>query len=146
MRRDAAGEELSVEDLIAILPTPTAASKSFWEACDRGELLLPHCLRCDRIFYYPRRYCPHCGSSELDARKATGGGRVFSFTHVHASFYGPQWESQLPYTPVLVDLDEGVRMLSRLIGADRVSIAIGDRVVVAFVDIQGQKLPFFVRR
>jgi uncharacterized OB-fold protein len=65
---------------------------------------------------------------------------------VHASFYGPQWESQLPYTPVLVDLDEGVRMLSRLIGADRVSVAIGDRVVVAFVDIQGQKLPFFVRR
>jgi hypothetical protein len=52
MRRDAAGEELSVEDLIAIMPKPTAASKSFWEACDRGELLLPHCLRCDRIFYY----------------------------------------------------------------------------------------------
>ena len=56
-----------------------------------------------------------------------------------------QWESQLPYTPVLVDLDEGVRMLSRLIGPDRESVAVGDRVAVAFVEIEGHKLPFFRR-
>ena len=134
-----------MEDLIAILPTPTAASQPFWDACDRGELQLPHCLGCDRVFYYPRRNCPHCGSAQLDARKATGHGRVFSFTHVHVSFYGAQWESQLPYTPVLVDLDEGVRMLSRLIGPDRDSVSVGDPVAVAFVEIQGRKLPFFRR-
>ena len=134
-----------MENLIAILPTPTAASAPFWQACDRGELQLPHCLRCDRVFYYPRRYCPHCGSFELDTRKASGRGYVFSFTHVHVSFYGPQWESQLPYTPVLVDLDEGVRMLSRLVGPDRELVAVGDRVSVAFAEVQGRKLPFFRR-
>jgi uncharacterized OB-fold protein len=134
-----------VENLIAILPTPTAASAPFWQACDRGELQLPHCLRCDRVFYYPRRYCPHCGSFELDTLKASGRGHVFSFTHVHVSFYGPQWESQLPYTPVLVDLDEGVRMLSRLVGPDRELVAVGDRVSVAFAEVQGRKLPFFRR-
>lgn len=134
-----------MENLIAILPTPTAASAPFWQACDRGELQLPHCLRCDRVFYYPRRYCPHCGSFELDTRKASGRGHVFSFTHVHVSFYGPQWELQLPYTPVLVDLDEGVRMLSRLVGPDRELVAVGDRVSVAFAEVQGRKLPFFRR-
>jgi uncharacterized protein len=134
-----------VENLIAILPAPTKISKPFWDACGRGELQLPHCLRCDQAFYYPRRNCPHCGSAELDTRKAAGTGRVFSFTHVHVSFYGSQWESQLPYTPVLVDLDEGVRMLSRLIGPDRESVAVGDKVAITFVEIEGQKLPFFQR-
>ena len=132
-------------DLIAILPSPTTISKPFWEACNAGELQLPHCKRCDRTFYYPRRNCPHCGSADLDTRQASGNGRIFSFTHVHVSFYGSQWESQLPYTPVLVDLDEGVRMLSRLVGPDRDQAAIGDRVTVSFVEIAGQKLPFFRR-
>ena len=118
-------------------------SKPFWDACGRGELQLPHCLRCDRAFYYPRRNCPHCGSAELDTRKAAGTGRVFSFTHVHVSFYGSQWESQLPYTPVLVDLDEGVRMLSRLIGPDReIGCSRRQDRCPHFVEIEGQKLPF----
>jgi uncharacterized OB-fold protein len=134
-----------VEDLIAILPTSTDASKPFWQACNSGELQLPHCMECDRVFYYPRRSCPHCGSTTLDARKSTGNGRVFSFTHVHVSFYGDKWKSQLPYTPVLVDLDEGVRMLSRLVGPDRDKVVVGDRVKVEFVEIEGQKLPFFQR-
>ena len=134
-----------MEDLIAILPTPTANSQSFWDSCNNGELQLPHCNGCNRAFYYPRRNCPNCGSNETTTRKATGNGRVFSFTHVHVSFYGSQWESQLPYTPILVDLDEGVRMLSRLIGPDRDQVAIGDGVTVNFVEIEGRKLPFFRR-
>ena len=133
------------EALITILPTPTAISQPFWDACDKGELHLPHCSHCDRSFYYPRRACPHCGSENITTKKATGNGQVFSFTHVHVSFYGSQWESQLPYTPVLVDLDEGARMLSRLIGPDRDQVAVGDRVIVNFVEIEGRKLPFFRR-
>ena len=66
-------------------------------------------------------------ATSTTTRKASGNGRVFSFTHVHVSFYGSQWESQLPYTPVLVDLDEGVRMLSRLVGPDREQVTIGDQ-------------------
>ena len=84
-------------------------------------------------------------AAELDTRKASGNGRVFSFTHVHVSFYGSQWESQLPYTPVVVDLDEGVRMLSRLVGPDREQVTVGGPVTVNFVEIEGQKLPIFRR-
>jgi uncharacterized OB-fold protein len=64
---------------------------------------------------------------------------------VHVSFYGDAWKSQLPYTVVLVDLDEGPRMLSRLVGTDAGGVASGDRVEVTFTDIEGQKLPFFKR-
>lgn len=131
-------------DIKAILPVPTADSEAFWAGCDRGELLLSRCGDCTRRFYYPRRLCPHCGGSSLDMEASAGRGTVFSFSEVRVSFYGAAWESQLPYTVILVDLDEGPRMLSRLVGGD--AIAIGDRVRVRFVEMEGRKLPYFERR
>lgn len=132
-----------MEDIIAILPAPTKQSVPFWEACNRGELLLANCNDCAKPFYYPRILCPHCGSQNLGWIKASGKGTIFSFTHVHVSFYGKRWESQLPYTPVLIDLDEGVRMMSRLIGEGRDAVKIGDKVKVEFVEFEKQKLPYF---
>ena len=137
--------EPSAAGLRAVLPRPTAASQPFWDGCGRGELLLPHCPACGHVFYFPRLHCPKCGDRRPGWRKSAGRGRIFSFTHVAVSFHGPGWESQLPYTVVLVDLDEGPRMLSRLIGDDRQNAASGDAVEVVFPEIDGQRLPFFRR-
>ena len=93
-----------------------------------------------------RMMCPRCGGRALDTRDSAGHGTVFSFTHVAVSFHGPSWDSQLPYTVVLVDLDDGPRMLSRLVGEDRERLRIGDRVGVHFVEFEGHKLPYFERR
>ncbi len=134
-----------MSDLRAILPRPTAASAPFWDACDRGELLLQRCDACSHLFYYPRIHCPKCGGRALSWQASRGTGRVFSFTHVHVSFHGKDWESQLPYTVILLDLGEGPRMLSRLIGEDRAEVCAGDRVEVVFPMIDGRKLPFFRR-
>ena len=134
---------MNMEDIIAIPPQPTNASAPYWEGCNRGELLLARCNDCSKPFYYPRILCPHCGSRDLGWIQASGTGTVWSFSHVHVSFYGKRWESQLPYTPVLIDLDEGVRMMSRLVGDGREGVKIGDRVKVAFIEIEKQKIPFF---
>ena len=134
---------MTMEDIIAIPPAPTRQSAPYWEACNRGELLLAKCNDCTRPFYYPRILCPHCGSRNLGWLKASGTGTVWSFTHVQVSFYGKRWESQLPYTPVLIDLDEGVRMLSRLIGEGRDAVNIGDRVRVEFIECEKQNIPYF---
>ena len=75
-------------------------------------------------------------------RPSSGRGTVFSFSDVQVSFYGTAWESQLPYTVILVDLDEGPRMLSRLVGK---GVAIGDKVQVHFVEVEGHRLPYFER-
>ena len=131
------------EEIKAILPVPTADSEAFWAGCDREELLLSRCRECGRRFYYPRRLCPHCGGSSVEMEASAGQGSVFSHSQVEVSFYGKAWESQLPYTVILVDLDEGPRMLSRLVGRD--AIAIGDRVGVRFVAVEGRKLPYFER-
>ena len=134
-----------MDDIIALLPKPSAESAPFWEACDRDELRLQRCARGGHLFYYPRLNCPICGDRELRWETCAGTGTVFSFSHVHVSFHGPKWESQLPYTVILVDLDEGPRLLSRLVGADRDDVRIGDRVIVHFATFEGHKLPFFQR-
>jgi uncharacterized OB-fold protein len=131
--------------LKAVLPRPTSASAPFWEACNREELLLPRCEDCGTIFYYPRIACPHCASLRLGWVRSLGRGRIFSLTRVHVSFQGDAWRSQLPYIVILVDLDEGPRMISRLIGADREEAVSGDGVEVVFPQVDGQRLPFFRR-
>ena len=132
-------------ELKALLPSPTDDSREFWAACNDGVLLLRSCRACAHCFYYPRQACPKCGSRDLEWRRSRGTATVFSYSHVHTSFYGSFWESQLPYTVVLVDLSEGPRMLSRLVGADHLEVRAGDPVEVQFELVESQKLPFFHR-
>ncbi len=135
--------EIKVNEIKAILPRPTADSLPFWNACNDEQFLMAHCKACDHLFYYPRRLCPACGGSELGWNPSAGRGTVYSHCEVHVSFYGPTWASQLPYTVLLVDLDEGPRLLSRLISADGRPVAIGERVQLKFIEVDGQRLPYF---
>jgi uncharacterized protein len=132
-----------VSEFKAVVPKPSIDSARFWAACNDDQLLLANCERCANVFYYPRLMCPTCGGRELGWRMSKGTGAVYSYSHVLTSFWGNEWQSQLPYTVILVDLDEGPRMLSRLVGERREQVASGARVVVEFHSVQGQKLPFF---
>jgi uncharacterized OB-fold protein len=127
----------------AVMAPATIDSAPFWAGCNQGKLLLQHCASCDTRFYYPRRLCPACGAAEPGWIESRGLGTIFSFSEVHTSFFGAEWNDELPYTVILVDLDEGPRMLSRLIGSNRTSVTSGARVVLAFVAVAGQQLPFF---
>lgn len=131
------------KQLLAVLPKPTVDSRPFWEGCNAEQLLLQRCTQCRHVFYFARRLCPACGGSELAWEASAGRGRVYSFSEVHVPFQGPEWASQLPYTVVLVDLEEGPRMLSRWLGPKGSPPAIGQHVRVRFPEVDGQKLPFF---
>jgi uncharacterized OB-fold protein len=130
-------------DIKAILPARTVDSAPFWDGCQNRQLLLRDCHSCGARSYYPRAHCPHCGSTDVGWSAASGRATVWSFSHVAISFYGDEWASQLPYTPVLIDLAEGPRMLSRLIGPGRAGVRIGDAVKLVFVEVDGQQLPYF---
>jgi uncharacterized OB-fold protein len=129
--------------LMAGLPHPTTESKPFWEGCNAEQLLLQRCGGCSHVFYYARRLCPACGSTELAWEESSGHGVIYSFSEVHVPFQGPEWGSQVPYTIVLVDLDEGPRMLSRWLGDGRGPPLIGQHVKVTFPEVDGQRIPFF---
>ena len=103
----------------------------------RGELAYQYSLAARRAVFYPRVVCPFTGSSELEWRVSRGEGTVYSATIVSQ-------RNQPDHCVVLVDLDEGFRMLSRIVGTAASEVRIGARVKLRMVEGEGGKpSPFF---
>jgi uncharacterized OB-fold protein len=122
-----------------LAPTMTTASKPFWDGLAEGELRLPYCQACESFFFPPRRWCPNCWTDQLEWRKSAGWGVVWSRTRVHVPFQGVR-PGDVPYTALLVDLAEGVRIPALLDGSSD-DVSIGDRV--EFCSIPGQPVTMF---
>ena len=89
----------------------------------QGELAYQYSLEANAPFFYPRVVCPYTGSDQLEWRVSSGLGTVYAATVVHAA-------KDARYNVVLVELDEGFRLLSRVDGVSPESVAIGLRVKV----------------
>ena len=112
----------------------------FWEAAERRELLIQRCTECGAHQFYPRPFCLECNALEVEWVTAGGGGTVYSMTVVHLPV---SKEFEPPYAVLLVDLDEGPRLLGNLLEGE---CAIGDRVRVAWRErVDGPPVPAFVR-
>jgi uncharacterized OB-fold protein len=78
-------------------PTITSLTAPFWEAADRGHLVIQHCEECGAAVFYPRPICPHCWSNRLSWREASGTGKLRSWSTVHRAGH-PAWQPAAPYT------------------------------------------------
>jgi uncharacterized OB-fold protein len=126
------------------IPVPTPESRPFWEAARRHELLLQRCRPCGQWLFYPRAACPHCLSAELEWQRVSGRGTVHTFTVAHRGQKGFPLGS--PYVIAMIELDEGVRLMSNLVGVapDPAQIRIGMPVEVVFEDVSPEiALPRF---
>lgn len=132
--RDADPREVEMGSYEGPLPKPDKDSEVYWEAARRHELLVQQCSGCKRFRFYPRSVCPNCLSDEFQWRPATGRGRLYSFTVIHRA-PTPSFRDQVPYVLALIDLDEGVRMMSNVIECDPDVVRIGMRVEVVFEDV-----------
>jgi uncharacterized protein len=122
------------------VPEPTAVSAPFWDATRRRELTMQRCETCNRLVWYPRFVCPHCGGSTLQWERLSGNGVVYAVS-VHHRAALPALADKVPYSVVLVDLDDGVRLMSNVFGT---APAVGDRVGVAWTPLDdGRNLPVF---
>jgi uncharacterized OB-fold protein len=122
-------------------PVPDGDSRPYWEGVTAGELRIQRCQDCVRAVFYPRALCPHCSSTHLTWERASGHGTIYSYTVVHQA-YGP-FAGQVPFVVALIDLEEGVRLLSRIAGA-RESVQIGAPVHVVFERVDDElTLPYF---
>lgn len=128
------------------MPRITEFDRPFWEACNRGDLMLQQCGNpaCGRHAFYPRVCCPYCGGGNLSWRKASGRGTIRSFTILHHAQH-ESFADELPYCFLAVDLAEGPLMFSRLQGDPPPGEPLlGRAVEVVFVEhTADQKLPFF---
>ncbi len=96
-----------------------------------GEIAFQHCERCGESVFFPRVLCPGCGSTRLSWRRSEGAGTVYSATTVHA-------RDQDPYTVGLIDLDEGIRLMTWIDDAEPDVPPIGQPVVVSVAEVNGQ--------
>ncbi|MGH3363843.1 MAG: bifunctional MaoC family dehydratase N-terminal/OB-fold nucleic acid binding domain-containing protein [Nocardioidaceae bacterium] len=113
-------------------PMVNRDSEFFWEGTRKGELRIQRCGACDRLRHPPGPMCPSCGATQPDYVVARGTGSVFSYVvHRHPPMPG----KQLPVLLVLVELDEGVRMVGELIGAGEEEVEIGMPVEVSMVRV-----------
>jgi uncharacterized OB-fold protein len=120
-------------------PVPDAVTQPFWEGVAEGVLRLQRCRACGRHVFYPRAVCPSCMACDLEWVEASGSGEVHSFTVVHRA--PPDHRDEVPYVVALVDLDEGVRMMTRLVDVAPAAVSVGMPVEVA---MRGEpRLPYF---
>ena len=111
------------------LPGSTALTEPYWEGCRLGELRLQRCADCGRHQFYPRIMCSHCNGRELRWVVSGGRGKVASFTVVRRAISKAY---TAPYVVALIDLAEGVRMMSNVIGAESEYVRVGAEVIVDF--------------
>jgi len=112
-------------------PKPTPETQPFWEGCARGELRLQHCGACGHVQYPPRKLCSGCFGEQVEWRKASGLGRIKSWSTVVMPG-APGFEAEVPFISVIVQLEEGPSMLSVLRGCDESEVDFGRRVEVLF--------------
>jgi uncharacterized OB-fold protein len=125
------------------LPRSDEESKGFWEACQRHELYVQRCRACATARYYPRALCPHCLSADTEWVQSSGRGTVYTFTVTHQN-QAPGFRDQLPYVLAYVELEEGVRLLTNIVGCPPEAVKIGMPVEITFDDVTPEvSLPKF---
>ena len=124
-------------------PLPTLLepdTQPFWEATKNHELRYQVCDDCNKIVFYPRRHCPHCMGLNLRWKTSQGEGSVYTYTVIRQIAH-PAFRERAPYIIAWIDLDEGFRMLSTIVGDE---ITIGQRVRVTWDDQENDiSLPLF---
>ena len=94
------------------LPRPTPETQHFWDGAREGELRLQRCVDCKHTYFPPRPFCPSCSSRSVQVFKASGRGRLLSYVINYRPH--PAWDG--PYSIAIVELDEGPRMMSNIVG------------------------------
>lgn len=116
------------------LPEPTEMSIEFWKAAKRHELCLQHCHNCGSYIFYPRSHCPECLGTNLTWEKVSGQGEVYSYTVVHRAGI-PGFEKDVPYVFATVQLNEGARIPTNIVGIAPEKVTIGMKVAAFYDDV-----------
>jgi uncharacterized OB-fold protein len=116
------------------LPRIDEESRGFWEALARHELYVQRCLGCATLRFYPRAVCPVCLSPAVAWERASGRGSVYTFT-VTRQNQAVGFRDELPYVLAVVELVEGVRLLTNLVDCPPERVRVGLPVEVVFEDV-----------
>ncbi len=118
-------------------------TEAFWKGTKQGQLLVQQCQDCQAKIFFPKKFCPECWSKNLGWITASGKGTVYTFS-VMLDMVEPKFMGDLPYVLAVVELDEGIRMTTRIVNCNPEVVEIGMPVEVTFEDISPEyALPMF---
>lgn len=123
------------------LPVPTPETQHFWEGTALGELRLQRCRACATTYFPPQAFCPACSADDIELVRSSGRGSLYSYVITHLA--APGFDA--PYVIAVVELDEGPRLLTNIVGVEPDPDALPlDLPVEVVYDLVGQiTLPMF---
>jgi len=127
------------------VPYVDSDNKPFYDGCARGELWMQRCVETQKFQFYPRPVSVHTGGP-VEWVKCAGRGTVHTFTIIRRNYPEPYFEPITPYVVAIIDLAEGVRMMSNITGCALEDVKIGMRVEAFFSCISHEHqvfLPFW---
>jgi len=133
------------EEVPRPLPRLAGLVGEFYGHCRERELRFQRCSECGRLRHVPRERCAGCASARFTWERSSGRGRVYSWTVGVRSLH-PAFPAERPAVPVVVELEEGVRLVSEMLECTPAELSIGLPVEVAFEEVApGVVLPKFRR-
>jgi hypothetical protein len=125
------------------LPGITEDSAPYWEGTRAGELRAQRCLDCGHLRFPPAVLCPKCLGENLEWRRLSGRGRIYTYIVVHRPQH-PAFFADAPYNVAIVELEEGIRLHSSIVDCAPAELRVGLPVAVVFDRINDEvTLPRF---
>lgn len=106
----------SPSTLVRPMPRPTRISAPFWQALAEHRIAMQHCRACQQWVWYPRPHCPRCGGRELQWQTMSGDATLYSFC-ISPRPTAPEFSDEVPQQLALVELAEGPRLTTTLVGS-----------------------------
>jgi uncharacterized protein len=124
-------------------PRPAPESVPYWQAAREHRLEIQRCNACGEFWFPPSQSCPHCLAGDFAWTPVSGVGKVFSFVTYHR-VYHPAFAKDVPYVVALVELAEGPRILTNIVGVAPEAVVCEMPVKVVFDDVEdGVSVPKF---
>jgi uncharacterized OB-fold protein len=116
------------------LPLIEDETRPYWEAARARRLLIRRCRACGEAHFYPRPFCPGCWSDDVAWEEASGRATLYTHSTVYRNDL-PPFVERVPYVAAVVDLEEGPRMMTELVGTEPDDVRIGMPLAVEFRDL-----------
>jgi hypothetical protein len=124
-------------------PTPDETSQAFFDGAERGVLMIKSCNTCSANLHPTTETCTECLGDDLSWSEASGKGTLHTFGIMHQNYH-PAFTDELPYNLGVVELEEGPRFNTNIVGVDDDDLVVGMALEVCFEEFaNGVKLPKF---